>query len=116
MRGSCNSRSEEHTSELQSHHDLVCRLLLEVARPLLDLPSFPTRRSSDLSRIRAYGDVLFALRGLFDSSKEVTRNEFHQFAQALSLSERYPGVTNISFSFRVPHARKLQFEIGRAHV
>src|SRR5437773_9142034 len=26
---SCGPRSEEHTSELQSHHDLVCRLLLE---------------------------------------------------------------------------------------
>src|SRR5438132_10842582 len=25
----CNARSEEHTSELQSHSDLVCRLLLE---------------------------------------------------------------------------------------
>src|SRR5260221_2575123 len=25
----CWSRSEEHTSELQSHSDLVCRLLLE---------------------------------------------------------------------------------------
>src|SRR5437773_6950487 len=25
----CCVRSEEHTSELQSHHDLVCRLLLE---------------------------------------------------------------------------------------
>src|SRR5437667_8549044 len=25
----CVPRSEEHTSELQSHHDLVCRLLLE---------------------------------------------------------------------------------------
>src|SRR2546426_3184963 len=62
------------------------------------------------SRIRAYGDVLYALRGLFDSSNKVTRDEFHQFAQALSLSERYPGVTNISFSFRVPHARKLEFE------
>src|SRR5437773_7406367 len=24
-----DTRSEEHTSELQSHHDLVCRLLLE---------------------------------------------------------------------------------------
>src|SRR5437667_7178556 len=24
-----HGRSEEHTSELQSHHDLVCRLLLE---------------------------------------------------------------------------------------
>src|SRR6266540_4863719 len=27
-RSTCR-RSEEHTSELQSHHDLVCRLLLE---------------------------------------------------------------------------------------
>src|SRR5437773_9646968 len=27
--GSFFRRSEEHTSELQSHHDLVCRLLLE---------------------------------------------------------------------------------------
>src|SRR5438132_4800419 len=25
----CSGRSEEHTSELQSHSDLVCRLLLE---------------------------------------------------------------------------------------
>src|SRR5437773_9287627 len=28
-RAAPGSRSEEHTSELQSHHDLVCRLLLE---------------------------------------------------------------------------------------
>src|SRR5260221_10022252 len=29
----CSSdRSEEHTSELQSHSDLVCRLLLEIGR------------------------------------------------------------------------------------
>src|SRR5438034_2763827 len=28
-RGTRGSRSEEHTSELQSHSDLVCRLLLE---------------------------------------------------------------------------------------
>src|SRR5437773_6068930 len=27
-------RSEEHTSELQSHHDLVCRLLLEKKKPV----------------------------------------------------------------------------------
>src|SRR6266540_3267055 len=27
--GFVGARSEEHTSELQSHHDLVCRLLLE---------------------------------------------------------------------------------------
>src|SRR5437773_9589103 len=29
LRGLPQNRSEEHTSELQSHHDLVCRLLLE---------------------------------------------------------------------------------------
>src|SRR5260221_5013127 len=28
-RRACRARSEEHTSELQSHSDLVCRLLLE---------------------------------------------------------------------------------------
>src|SRR5437667_8549651 len=27
-----DARSEEHTSELQSHHELVCRLLLEKKR------------------------------------------------------------------------------------
>src|SRR5690242_14738851 len=67
-------RSEEHTSELQSHVNLVCRLLLEKKNHTdyfwcstciecgdllyalhsrvvhLDLHSFPTRRSSDLSR------------------------------------------------------------------
>src|SRR5947207_10280641 len=29
LRGQSDGRSEEHTSELQSHSDLVCRLLLE---------------------------------------------------------------------------------------
>src|SRR5437667_1609709 len=29
LRPVAEARSEEHTSELQSHHDLVCRLLLE---------------------------------------------------------------------------------------
>src|SRR5947207_12577217 len=31
----CSVRSEEHTSELQSHSDLVCRLLLEKKNILL---------------------------------------------------------------------------------
>src|SRR5438034_4245007 len=29
-----HDRSEEHTSELQSHSDLVCRLLLEKKKPM----------------------------------------------------------------------------------
>src|SRR5688572_12987497 len=43
-------RSEEHTSELQSQSNIVCRLLLESSGTHHDLHSFPTRRSSDLDR------------------------------------------------------------------
>src|SRR5436190_17449368 len=46
------SRSEEHTSELQSHSDLVCRLLLEKKKQmkhgpplLLEFASFQAERS-----------------------------------------------------------------------
>src|SRR5438034_4960511 len=35
---SCLLRSEEHTSELQSHSDLVCRLLLEKKKDIADPP------------------------------------------------------------------------------
>src|SRR5436190_11455705 len=34
------ARSEEHTSELQSHSDLVCRLLLEKKKKTLDVADF----------------------------------------------------------------------------
>src|SRR5437773_6835980 len=37
-------RSEEHTSELQSHHDLVCRLLLEKKNVADDLAAHPVTR------------------------------------------------------------------------
>src|SRR5437773_9738954 len=36
-----DGRSEEHTSELQSHHDLVCRLLLEKKKNLNTPPHSP---------------------------------------------------------------------------
>src|SRR5438034_3796138 len=49
-------RSEEHTSELQSHSDLVCRLLLEKKkrsspeRTKLATPRYSASRSSAASR------------------------------------------------------------------
>src|SRR5437667_5396580 len=39
-------RSEEHTSELQSHHDLVCRLLLEKKKSIHSTPT-PRARVSE---------------------------------------------------------------------
>src|SRR5206468_8057204 len=37
-----HERSEEHTSELQSRSDLVCRLLLEKKKHTTSIPSTPT--------------------------------------------------------------------------
>src|SRR5437667_6076105 len=51
----CNARSEEHTSELQSHHDLVCRLLLEKKKKHLSRSSHSqheNRRHPDAHRAR----------------------------------------------------------------
>src|SRR5437667_13492 len=42
-------RSEEHTSELQSHHDLVCRLLLEKKKKRPGVHATCGRRATHLS-------------------------------------------------------------------
>src|SRR5258706_7196746 len=43
-RGNSTLRSEEHTSELQSLTNLVCRLLLEKKKPPPSLQEAPVRR------------------------------------------------------------------------
>src|SRR5436190_11687985 len=45
------ARSEEHTSELQSHSDLVCRLLLEKKKPDLSPFTMHFTNSRDLCEI-----------------------------------------------------------------
>src|SRR5476649_1582268 len=49
-------RSEEHTSELQSHSDLVCRLLLETKKEP-DTPVRVRRRRMDHATVRGDGYV-----------------------------------------------------------
>src|SRR5260370_30900805 len=48
MEQMATARSEEHTSELQSHLNLVCRLLLEKKIP--HLANSPPRHSTTLTR------------------------------------------------------------------
>src|SRR5260221_9783868 len=43
-------RSEEHTSELQSHSDLVCRLLLEKKNAAFFVDKFSVENPRDLPR------------------------------------------------------------------
>src|SRR6266540_6832443 len=44
-------RSEEHTSELQSHHDLVCRLLLEKKKKKIKLFLFRKKKKKKNKKI-----------------------------------------------------------------
>src|SRR2546430_5218605 len=46
--GWCVRRSEEHTSELQSQSNLVCRLLLEKKNELLDLKALVSHVARDV--------------------------------------------------------------------
>src|SRR3989440_9454207 len=79
----CSSdRSEEHTSELQSRSDLVCRLLLEKKKNLIKKTSAVIRKveddvrhppnESDIHRTRRT-PLLELTPGLADHSVETTR-------------------------------------------
>src|SRR5215211_4727758 len=47
--GDDRGRSEEHTSELQSHSDLVCRLLLEKKKKIKQLNTVPAKQDDHYS-------------------------------------------------------------------
>src|SRR5437773_5898694 len=51
------ARSEEHTSELQSHHDLVCRLLLEKKNKTAELLAFSLRIYAENTNILTNTEV-----------------------------------------------------------
>src|SRR5204862_458474 len=111
-----SSRSEEHTSELQSRRDLVCRLLLEsfVAPPYLH--SFPTRRSSDLlqrrlpeRRLRGVQPVSVLLGRLDGVGRFRPRLEEHAAAIRAARVPGHPGQPAAGRALGI-------VQIGRAHV
>src|SRR2546430_9142273 len=73
------NRSEEHTSELQSQSNLVCRLLLEKKT------SQPARRS-DLSRDHEFTDILKPITFCHSEWASAPRNLLFKFRRELSFS------------------------------
>lgn len=61
-------------------------------------------------RMLVYEQVLRATVGLFNSSRSVSREEFHRFANALNLPENYPGIQGIGFAVLVPPSEKEKHE------
>src|SRR5438874_2204254 len=117
MRSKCNcrSRSEEHTSELQSRRDLVCRLLLATAHPLLHtlslhdaLPICPNHTG--------YGTPLSIMK----SGAWQTPLGDLQIDESLcaALMKADPQLEDDAEAHRFEHALEVQlpFKIGRAHV
>ena len=53
-------------------------------------------------RIHAYEEVLYGLRGLFDSSQSVSREEFYSYIRSLRLNDFYPGMQALGRFMREP--------------
>src|SRR2546430_1579946 len=90
-------RSEEHTSELQSQSNLVCRLLLEKKTPCsraVNIRSVHTARSVHAQRERTYPSCL-AVAGTGDSYISCGRVIANPSPCTPSLHRHYPASTLI---------------------
>jgi PAS domain S-box-containing protein len=63
-------------------------------------------QSGIVARIDTCISLLLGGTGLFAASDRVTADEFHRYAQQLSLEERFPGALGIGVSLRIPAAFK----------
>src|SRR5437879_1698785 len=61
-------------------------------------------------RLRAYSDVLYALRALFAGEDPVDRLRFHRFIESLDVKHRYPGFISLNYAAYVPARDKKRFE------
>ncbi len=61
-------------------------------------------------RLRAYGDVLYALRALFASEDPVDRLRFHRFIESLDVKHRYPGFISLNYAAYFPARDKKRLE------
>jgi signal transduction histidine kinase len=93
-----------------AYHALLLGLLLTAAATLYVQRSIQERserrfeeavRQGTLGlqqRMDTYLAMLLGTRGLFSSSQQVERDEFHAYVESLELRRRYPGIQGIGFS------------------
>jgi signal transduction histidine kinase len=60
-------------------------------------------------RIVAYSEVLYAVRGLFESRETVTRRRFRAFVRSLEVQSRAPGILVAAFADRVERFDRERF-------
>jgi signal transduction histidine kinase len=62
-------------------------------------------------RIKSYIDVMRGSASLFQTSTDLTREQFHRYVEGLSLEREFPGIDAINFARYVTEAERPQFEI-----
>jgi signal transduction histidine kinase len=63
-----------------------------------------------IGRIKNYTDVLRGSASLFQTSPDLTREQFHNYVTGLSLEQEFPGVDAINFARYVTDADRPEFE------
>lgn len=61
-------------------------------------------------RIKSYGDVLRGSASLFQTSTDLSREQFHRYVDGLSLEQEFPGIEAINFARYVTDAERPAFE------
>ena len=61
-------------------------------------------------RMRAYSEVLYGVQGLYASSQEVTRSEFHAYLAAQDIARHFPGILGIGYVPLLPGAQGMDHE------
>ena len=56
--------------------------------------------------------LLLGLKGLFDASDKVDRDDFRDYLSSVDVKQRFPGLRAVSFIRHVPLSRKAAFEAG----
>jgi signal transduction histidine kinase/CHASE1-domain containing sensor protein len=61
-------------------------------------------------RIKSYIDVMRGSASLFQTSTDLTREQFHRYVEGLSLENEFPGIDAINFARYVAEAERPEFE------
>ena len=61
-------------------------------------------------RIKSYSDVLRGAASLFQTSENLTRQQFHRYVEGLSLEKEFPGIEAINFARFITDAERPAFE------
>lgn len=62
------------------------------------------------ARVKGYSDVLRGAASLFQTSNDLTREQFHRYVEGVSLEEQFPGIETINYARYVTDAERPEFE------